>query len=74
MTSLAAKLGLFIPAMVAAVLLSACAGDDEIAYKEQSVYEIYSQAMTMAATRMQRHISTKSNASTPIPFGRQNPN
>ncbi len=46
MTSLAAKLGLFIPAMVAAVLLSACAGDDEIAYKEQSVYEIYSQAMT----------------------------
>jgi outer membrane protein assembly factor BamD len=33
-------------AAAAATVLSSCAGDEEIEYKEQSVYEIYSRAMT----------------------------
>jgi outer membrane protein assembly factor BamD len=45
-TSLAAQLRSLMSALALAVVLSACAGDEEIAYQEQSVYEIYSQAMT----------------------------
>ena len=45
MFSLAALFRSLALAAITAVALSACSGDKEIAYKEQSVYEIYSEAM-----------------------------
>jgi outer membrane protein assembly factor BamD len=45
-SAFATTLRALLLAAAAAVLLSACAGDDEIEYQEQSVYEIYSRAMT----------------------------
>lgn len=47
MASFAALVRTSCAALLVAVALSACAGDpDEIEYKEQTVYEIYSRAMT----------------------------
>lgn len=46
MTSLAATLRTLFLALAAAGALAACSSDDEIEYQEQSVYEIYSRAMT----------------------------
>lgn len=46
MLSFAASFRSLIAASGALLLLAACSSDDDIAYKEQTVYEIYSQAMT----------------------------
>ena len=46
MTSFAAKFRTSLAVLAVALALGACAGEEEIEYQEQTVYEIYSRAMT----------------------------